>query len=131
MTLVWITLTRGVMAIVLGLALALHKDRAPAAADHRGRDRGRDRRFRTRGGRRNSVLALDSRHRDLPHGHRPPPGRLRARRPVGSALASRSAARNPGARTGDDTDPDVGPQRFRIDMACKRMGAPWRRRAGI
>lgn len=31
MTLVWVTLARGVMAIVLGLALALHKDRAPAA----------------------------------------------------------------------------------------------------
>ena len=31
MTLVWITLTRGVMAILLGLALAVHKDRAPAA----------------------------------------------------------------------------------------------------
>lgn len=31
MTLVWITLARGVMAIGLGLALALHRDRAPAA----------------------------------------------------------------------------------------------------
>ena len=31
MTLVWITVARGVMAIVLGLALALHGDRAPAA----------------------------------------------------------------------------------------------------
>jgi uncharacterized membrane protein HdeD (DUF308 family) len=31
MTLVWITVARGVMAIVLGLALALHRDRAPAA----------------------------------------------------------------------------------------------------
>ena len=31
MTLVWITVARGVMAIVLGLALALHHDRAPAA----------------------------------------------------------------------------------------------------
>jgi uncharacterized membrane protein HdeD (DUF308 family) len=29
--LVWITVARGVMAIVLGLALALHHDRAPAA----------------------------------------------------------------------------------------------------
>ena len=28
---VWITVARGVMAIVLGLALALHHDRAPAA----------------------------------------------------------------------------------------------------
>jgi uncharacterized membrane protein HdeD (DUF308 family) len=31
MTLAWITVARGVMAIVLGLALALHPDRAPAA----------------------------------------------------------------------------------------------------
>jgi uncharacterized membrane protein HdeD (DUF308 family) len=31
MTFVWITIARGVMAIVLGLALALHRDRAPAA----------------------------------------------------------------------------------------------------
>ena len=31
MTLVWITLARGVMAIALGLGLALHHDRAPAA----------------------------------------------------------------------------------------------------
>jgi uncharacterized membrane protein HdeD (DUF308 family) len=31
MTLVWITVARGVMAITLGLALALHHDRAPAA----------------------------------------------------------------------------------------------------
>jgi hypothetical protein len=31
MALVWITVARGVMAIVLGLALALHRDRAPAA----------------------------------------------------------------------------------------------------
>jgi uncharacterized membrane protein HdeD (DUF308 family) len=31
MTLVWITAVRGLMAIVLGLALALHYDRAPAA----------------------------------------------------------------------------------------------------
>ena len=31
MALVWITVARGVMAIVLGLALALHHDRAPAA----------------------------------------------------------------------------------------------------
>ena len=31
MIVVWITLTRGVMAILLGLALAVHKDRAPAA----------------------------------------------------------------------------------------------------
>jgi uncharacterized membrane protein HdeD (DUF308 family) len=31
MALVWITAVRGVMAIVLGLALALHHDRAPAA----------------------------------------------------------------------------------------------------
>ena len=31
MTLVWITVARGVMAIVLGLALALHHNRAPAA----------------------------------------------------------------------------------------------------
>jgi len=31
MTLVWITFARGVMAIVLGLALALNRDRAPAA----------------------------------------------------------------------------------------------------
>jgi hypothetical protein len=31
MTLVWITVARGVMAIALGLALALHHDRAPAA----------------------------------------------------------------------------------------------------
>jgi uncharacterized membrane protein HdeD (DUF308 family) len=31
MTLVWITVARRVMAIVLGLALALHHDRAPAA----------------------------------------------------------------------------------------------------
>jgi hypothetical protein len=31
MTLVWITVVRGVMAIVLGLALALNGDRAPAA----------------------------------------------------------------------------------------------------
>jgi uncharacterized membrane protein HdeD (DUF308 family) len=31
MALVWITVARGVMAIVLGLALALHGDRAPAA----------------------------------------------------------------------------------------------------
>ena len=31
MTLVWITLARGVMAITLGLALALNGDRAPAA----------------------------------------------------------------------------------------------------
>ena len=31
MTLVWITVVRGVMAIVLGLALALHHNRAPAA----------------------------------------------------------------------------------------------------
>ena len=31
MTLVWITVVRGVMAIALGLALALHKNRAPAA----------------------------------------------------------------------------------------------------
>jgi uncharacterized membrane protein HdeD (DUF308 family) len=31
MTFVWITFARGVMAIVLGLALALHRDRAPAA----------------------------------------------------------------------------------------------------
>jgi uncharacterized membrane protein HdeD (DUF308 family) len=31
MTLVWITVGRGAMAIVLGLALALHHDRAPAA----------------------------------------------------------------------------------------------------
>ena len=31
MRLVWITVVRGVMAIVLGLALALHGDRAPAA----------------------------------------------------------------------------------------------------
>ena len=30
-TLVWITLVRGVMAVVLGLALAHHHDRAPAA----------------------------------------------------------------------------------------------------
>jgi uncharacterized membrane protein HdeD (DUF308 family) len=31
MTLVWITVARGVMAIALGLALAFHHDRAPAA----------------------------------------------------------------------------------------------------
>jgi uncharacterized membrane protein HdeD (DUF308 family) len=31
MTLVWITVVRGVMAITVGLALALHHDRAPAA----------------------------------------------------------------------------------------------------
>jgi uncharacterized membrane protein HdeD (DUF308 family) len=31
MAFVWITVARGVMAIVLGLALALHHDRAPAA----------------------------------------------------------------------------------------------------
>jgi uncharacterized membrane protein HdeD (DUF308 family) len=31
MTLVWITIARGLMAIGLGLALALHRDRAPAA----------------------------------------------------------------------------------------------------
>jgi uncharacterized membrane protein HdeD (DUF308 family) len=31
MALVWITASRGVMAIVLGLALALQRDRAPAA----------------------------------------------------------------------------------------------------
>ena len=31
MTLVWITVVRGVMAIALGLALALHHNRAPAA----------------------------------------------------------------------------------------------------
>jgi uncharacterized membrane protein HdeD (DUF308 family) len=31
MTLVWITMARGAMAIVLGLALALNRDRAPAA----------------------------------------------------------------------------------------------------
>lgn len=31
MTLVWITIVRGAMAIALGLALALHRDRAPAA----------------------------------------------------------------------------------------------------
>jgi uncharacterized membrane protein HdeD (DUF308 family) len=31
MTLVWITVVRGVMAITLGLALALHHNRAPAA----------------------------------------------------------------------------------------------------
>ncbi len=31
MTLVWITVARGVMAIALGLALALNRDRAPAA----------------------------------------------------------------------------------------------------
>jgi hypothetical protein len=31
MTLVWITIARGVMAIALELALALHGDRAPAA----------------------------------------------------------------------------------------------------
>jgi uncharacterized membrane protein HdeD (DUF308 family) len=31
MALVWITVARGVMAIVLGLALASHHDRAPAA----------------------------------------------------------------------------------------------------
>ena len=31
MTFVWITFARGVMAIALGLALALHRDRAPAA----------------------------------------------------------------------------------------------------
>jgi uncharacterized membrane protein HdeD (DUF308 family) len=31
MTLVWITVVRGVMAIAVGLALALHHDRAPAA----------------------------------------------------------------------------------------------------
>jgi uncharacterized membrane protein HdeD (DUF308 family) len=31
MALVWLTVARGVMAIVLGLALALHHDRAPAA----------------------------------------------------------------------------------------------------
>jgi len=31
MTLVWITVARGVMAIALGLALALNGDRAPAA----------------------------------------------------------------------------------------------------
>jgi hypothetical protein len=31
MALVWITVARGVMAIVLGVALALHHDRAPAA----------------------------------------------------------------------------------------------------
>ena len=31
MTLVWITVVRGVMAIILGLALALHHNRAPAA----------------------------------------------------------------------------------------------------
>jgi uncharacterized membrane protein HdeD (DUF308 family) len=31
MTVVWITVARGVMAIALGLALALHHDRAPAA----------------------------------------------------------------------------------------------------
>jgi uncharacterized membrane protein HdeD (DUF308 family) len=31
MTLVWITVGRGVMAIALGLALALHHNRAPAA----------------------------------------------------------------------------------------------------
>jgi len=31
MTLVWITVARGVMAIVLGLALAFHHNRAPAA----------------------------------------------------------------------------------------------------
>jgi uncharacterized membrane protein HdeD (DUF308 family) len=31
MALVWFTVVRGVMAIVLGLALALHHDRAPAA----------------------------------------------------------------------------------------------------
>jgi uncharacterized membrane protein HdeD (DUF308 family) len=31
MLLVWVTLVRGVMAIVIGLALALHNDRAPAA----------------------------------------------------------------------------------------------------
>lgn len=31
MTVVWITFVRGVMAIVLGLALALNRDRAPAA----------------------------------------------------------------------------------------------------
>jgi uncharacterized membrane protein HdeD (DUF308 family) len=31
MTLVWLTVARGVMAIVLGLALALQHDRAPAA----------------------------------------------------------------------------------------------------
>jgi uncharacterized membrane protein HdeD (DUF308 family) len=31
MTLVWVTLIRGVMAIALGLALAVHHDRAPAA----------------------------------------------------------------------------------------------------
>jgi uncharacterized membrane protein HdeD (DUF308 family) len=31
MTLVWVTVARGVMAIVLGLALALHRNRAPAA----------------------------------------------------------------------------------------------------
>ncbi len=30
-TLVWITIVRGVMSIVLGLALALNGDRAPAA----------------------------------------------------------------------------------------------------
>jgi uncharacterized membrane protein HdeD (DUF308 family) len=31
MALVWVTLVRGSMAIILGLALALHHDRAPAA----------------------------------------------------------------------------------------------------
>ena len=40
MTLVWITVVRGVMAIALGLALAFERNRAPAAlANFMGLDR--------------------------------------------------------------------------------------------
>jgi uncharacterized membrane protein HdeD (DUF308 family) len=139
MALVWITVARGVMAIVLGLAFALPLDRAPAALVN----------FMGVYWILNGIvtfqwgLAAEGPRRRLPlaagaigtvtgavvlvanvgttfllailgvviraDGDRPSARWLRAGRQVGPALASRSATGDPRDRARDDTHPDGGP----------------------
>jgi len=100
MALVWITVARGVIAIVLGLALALHHDRAHAALVN----------FMGVYWILSGIvtfqwgLAAEGPRRRLPLVAR----WLRAGRQVGPALASRSAIGDPRDWARDDTDPDGG-----------------------
>jgi hypothetical protein len=154
MALVWITAARGVMAIVLGLGLALHNDRAPAALvkfmgvywilngmvtfQWGPAAEGPRRRLPLAAGAigivTGAVVLLANVGTtfllailgvvDRADGDRPSARWLRAGRQVGPALASRSAAGNSRGWARGDADPDVGPERFPLDVARKRVGGP-------
>jgi hypothetical protein len=160
MTLVWITVVRGVMAIVLGLALALHHDRAPAAlANFMGiywilngivtfqwglAVQGPRRRTPLVAGAIGAVTGAVVLLADV--------GTTFLLAILGAVIAltglvhllagferaDLSAADgvpachwDPGSRVGGDADPDVKPGQFALDVARERLGAPRRRRARL